>query len=93
MADALFRVIETISLHTVIDFSELDRKQENDSELQQVKQNKSLHVTRIQPLNSSSKIYCDISTVIARRYIPPQLRITIFDSYHNLSHPGKNTTT
>ncbi len=34
------------------------------------------------------KIWCETSTGVNRPYIPKQLRHTIFDSLHGISHPG-----
>lgn len=92
VADALSRVVETISCPSVIDFAELRKYQDGDVELRQLMLNKSLKIVPVQVSNSNVKVFCDKSTGNARPYLPAQFRMPIFDSYHNLSHPGKNTT-
>ena len=38
------------------------------------------------------KIWCDVSTGVARPMVPVSWRTHIFNTYHNLSHPGQKST-
>lgn len=92
VADALSRVIETLTLPSAIDWHEVEKYQKSDSELKRLKANKSLKIELIHFPNKNIKIYCDISTGKQRPFMPLKFRKTIFESFHNISHPGKNTT-
>ena len=94
VADALSRAhIDSLSLNnTSIDFDAIAIAQEDDDEIAQLKENSSLKLEQV-PLPSSDKtILCDVSTGLPRPYIPPAFRRSVFDSLHNLSHPGIRAT-
>merc|ERR1711989_44077 len=38
------------------------------------------------------KIWSDVSTGVARPMVPESWRTHIFNTYHNLSHPGQKST-
>lgn len=91
VADSLSR-IEEIS-GTTIDYQSLAQHQQTDSELQELLQiGSSLKLEKVRIPNSEALVYCDISTGQARPYVTPQFRRQVFDSLHNLSHPGAKST-
>ena len=42
---------------------------------------------------TSVELYCDTSSGKPRPYVPPPLRLQIFNSLHSLSHPGIRAST
>ena len=93
VADALSRVaIESLSSSQppVVDFSALALAQQSDPHLQQLltMPNCSLQLQSMPFADSVSPLVCDLSTGSARPYVPPGFRRTVFDSLHQLSHPG-----
>ncbi|CAH2086746.1 unnamed protein product [Euphydryas editha] len=52
----------------------------------------SLHIKKLSLPNSNVTIYCDVSTPSPRPFVTKPLRKQLFDSLHNLSHPGANVT-
>ena len=91
IADALSR-IETINAPSPIDFDEI-AKHQNDSDLETLLQNPSVKIAKLVIPNTSTKLFCDISTNRIRPYIPKDFRLKIFRSTHDLSHPGIRTST
>ncbi|GFX62972.1 gag-pol polyprotein [Trichonephila clavipes] len=47
-----------------------------------------LEIKKVNMPDSNALLYCDISTKSIRPFIPIQYRKQIFDTFHNLSHPG-----
>ena len=100
VADALSR-IEANALHSdnsvspIIDFSAIAAAQQQDAELQQQLQSSSSTSLKLQsvPLpTSNSNLICDMSTGVPRPYVPSELRHTVFDAFHSLSHPSVRAT-
>ena len=96
VADALSR-LELNSLtgttSSQIDFREISEAQQDDTELTTLQSTTtSLRFKSIPLPASDSTILCDVSTGTARPYIPETFRRAIFDSLHNLSHPGISAT-
>nr|CTR11708.1 unnamed protein product [Calliphora vicina] len=91
VADAFSR-IESISL---LDYDELSKLQNKDTELQNLlNSNTSLNLQLVSIPGTKTKIFCDVSTDnFPRPYIPKDLRKSIFNGLHNLSHPGAKTST
>ena len=90
VADAFSRV-EAISL---LDYDELAKLQNMDIELQDLlKSETSLNLQLISIPGTKTKIFCDISKNIPRPYIPKDLRKSVFNGLHNLSHPGSKAST
>lgn len=93
VADSLSR-IETIYCPTVLDFTELAQAQSVDDYVASAKSNINT-VVQLKPMSvptTDKQIYCESSTGNIRPYIPEQWRKLIFDSIHNVSHPGIRTT-
>lgn len=72
-----------------VDFTQLARRQEEDIELSDLLRNGSaLKLEKIQIPGTDLYLYCDTSTSKKRPYVPESFRRVVFDSLHNLSHPG-----
>ena len=94
VADALSRYgVNTVSTPAQIDFAKIARAQEEDEELQQLQSStSSLQFEKIPLHTSDGSIIVDVSTGTARPYIPKAFRRLVFDTLHNLSHPGIRAT-
>lgn len=90
VADALSR-INGIELPTLVPYTELAKKQQDD-ELVKLLNNNSVKMVRINTPDSKEQIYCDVSTGYIRPYIPKDLREQLFHKWHSLSHPGSKAT-
>lgn len=93
-ADFLSRV-STITTPSTIPYSDIADAQQLDPELKNLmtSQQTSLKFSRIVTDYSDIPLICDISTGKPRPFIPKIFRKIVFDSIHNLSHPGIKTTT
>lgn len=94
VADGLSRIC-TLSLPTIVSPEMLRQEQDVDMELQHLlASNKTgLNLTLITPHEAKTAVYCDTSQPgKIRPYIPSCFRQTIFNSLHNLSHPGVKTS-
>lgn len=86
VADALSRV-EQIDCPTPVDWSEIADTQGNDNELKQLLSKNNLHWKRIH-LSGDKYLFCENSKNNVRPYVPMSLRKQVFDTMHNISHPG-----
>jgi cleavage and polyadenylation specificity factor subunit 1 len=95
VADALSR-IDIQAIHqqpTTIDYSDLAAAQQSDEELKKLKSSStSLKLTNIPFEGTTATLVCDISTGIARPYVPEKFRHTVFQTLHCLAHPGIRST-
>ena len=97
VADALSR-IETNALHSdnsvppIIDFTALAAAQQHDTELQQLQSSPTSLKLQSIPVPTSTTLVCDMSTGLPRPYVPSELRHTVFNTFHSLSHPGIRAT-
>lgn len=91
VADLLSR-IESIFSGDQIDFEQLAENQKTDTELREIIKSSNLQMKLMEIPNSKSAIWCDISTNNIRPYISGDLHKQVFNSIHNLSHPGKQAT-
>lgn len=88
VADALSRIA---SIAVTIDYKALATDQNSDSELQDLLKNGcSLQLKKVNTEGAS--VYCDLSLEKPRPYVTPPFRKKLFDSLHNLSHPGAATS-
>ncbi|KAI5718458.1 hypothetical protein M8J77_021475 [Diaphorina citri] len=87
-ADVFSRISE-ISAPSLIPYDEIADAQRQDPELQALFQSSdcSLQLKSI-TLPSGKELICDSSTCSLRPFIPVGLRKQVFDTIHNLSHPG-----
>lgn len=90
VADPLSRVDE---LQVAVDLDVLASSQASDMELTRLLEGESsLRLKRLRVPNSRTELYCDVSTPTPRPFVTKDLRRQLFDSLHNLSHPGANAT-
>ena len=89
-ADALSRGINAFSLQPEIDAKKISAAQQDDEELQQYLSSDStgLKLKKFPVPESDNHIVCDISTGQTRPFVPQDLRRTVFDTLHNVSHPS-----
>ena len=90
-ADALSRIAvnATQSQHPTINFQSMALAQQSDAELHQLKDSDtSLDLRTILLPSSPTPLNCDMSTGNPRPWVPECLRRTVFNSLHQLSHPG-----
>ncbi|UYV69834.1 hypothetical protein LAZ67_7000922, partial [Cordylochernes scorpioides] len=98
VADTLSRIeIETFD-HTKVnlDLNAFPEIQEKDKELKTLIDNsnssQTIKLIKQQVPFCNKLIYCDISTGNPRPFVPENFRRQIFNSLHNLSHPGIRAT-
>lgn len=89
VADALSRIEEI----KILSFEDLAEAQQTDPELQNLLQNTegSLQLKAIS-ISDKIKLWCNIEKDRMRPFVPSSHRKIIFDSLHNLSHPGIRAT-
>ncbi|UYV66459.1 hypothetical protein LAZ67_4001746 [Cordylochernes scorpioides] len=98
VADTLSRIeIETFNLTKVnLDLNAFPEIQEKDKELKTLIDNsnssQTIKLIKQQVPFCNKLIYCDISTGNPRPFVPENFRRQIFNSLHNLSHPGIRAT-
>lgn len=93
-ADFLSR-IEEISFPNVIDYYDrLQLHQEADSELKHLLMTETtgLKLKKLQGVAGNTSIYYDTSTTEIRPYITPDFRRIVFNTIHNVAHPGQRQT-
>lgn len=102
VADALSRLNEYDIAMISNNFNRLDIEKLNEA--QGVDPELDLLISNARPRNSkfileeievpplATKIWCEISTNKPRPYVPKQMRKTIFENLHRISHPGIRTT-
>lgn len=86
-------------IHTIenkgIDYDLIADQQENDNELKQILEGTSKCSITLQKMpvpNSNKQLYCHIHNNTARPYIPEMARKLVFETFHNISHPGTRST-
>jgi hypothetical protein len=90
VADALSRV-ESVTAPPSYDA--LAAAQDDDDELQTfLGSTTALRLEKLPIPGSTVSIYCDTSAGRSRPYVPGPLRLQVFQSVHNLSHPGTKAT-
>ncbi|XP_043262477.1 uncharacterized protein LOC122403181 [Colletes gigas] len=89
VADSMSR-IESIRLPTDIELCELAQAQENDDELERIRDevNHPLKLVRLMWGPAHTRLYCEQSGETVRPYIPSALRKKVFHLFHALSHPS-----
>ncbi|VDL59796.1 unnamed protein product [Hymenolepis diminuta] len=92
VADCLSRTdVEAVTKG--VDFPSISKAQNTDSELQEFRNHpNSLQLKGIPLHTTPGLITCDVSTGLPRPFVPKAFRRQIFESLHNLSHPGKRAT-
>ena len=92
-ADFMSR-IESIQVPTSLPYDEIAQAQQNDAELSEIinQNSSSLNIQAQKTPFSEYLMFCDVSLDTPRPFIPKTFRKMVFDSVHNLSHPGVKTT-
>lgn len=91
VADALSRIEE---ITRAIDYDALASSQEKDCELQELlDEGSSLKLEKVKSEYLDRPLYCDVSTSSPRPFVTTSFRRQVFDSLHQLSHPGAKATT
>ncbi|KAK4467605.1 hypothetical protein MN116_000270 [Schistosoma mekongi] len=93
VADALSRVSSITFKPANVDCNRLSQLQQSDDELARLRSSSTTSLVFEEILIDNVKIVCDVSTGRYRPYIPHLLRHGIFESMHNISHPGVKSTT
>lgn len=89
VADSLSRIN---AIQMPLDYHSLARDQETDEELQTLlKEGSSLKLQKRRMAGTDCEVYCDVS-VSPRPFITKPFRKQIYESLHNLSHPGVKAT-
>lgn len=92
VADALSR-IDSITAITTIPYEEMALAQKNDMELTDLILNsKSLKFQSYVVPGTESPLICETSTGMIRPFIPAKFRRLVFNTIHNLAHPGIKAT-
>jgi cleavage and polyadenylation specificity factor subunit 1 len=90
VTDALSRVE---SITTAPSPDALAASQEDDGELRALlASDTTLRLQKLQIPGTAVLIYCDTSAEKPRLYVPGPLRLQVFQSVHDLSHPGTKAT-
>lgn len=86
VADALSRVEEVAA---GINLKSLAESQATDPELQEfMRSDNGLELQRVRIPGEDAYVVCDTKTSTARPFVTPAFRKAVFDSLHQLSHPG-----
>ncbi len=92
VADALSRVVIN-ALHNGVDYEAMARLQQEDEETLAYRTSiTGLKWENIPVGKSGLTLLCDTSTGKPRPLVPQAMRRQVFETVHNLSHPGTNTT-
>ena len=92
VADALSRVeIDSAAPSLGIDFRELAKAQRQDPETRAART--AISGLRLQDVDmGGAMLLCDVSQGRPRPWVPDPFRRTVFQAFHNLSHPGARAT-
>ena len=85
VADCLSRPTNAITVD-LFDLPAIAREQEEDEEIKSYCD----HLRKF-PLGDE-QIFCDVSTPFPRPFVPVNSRKVIFETFHNISHPGTNAS-
>lgn len=91
-ADTLSRVA-AIDMPVIVTTEELAEEQKTDAELENIlKTPSSIELKKLRLDNTETTVYCNTTGEAIRVYVPTTLRRRIYDTVHNLSHPGGRIT-
>uniref|UniRef100_A0A674MZJ6 Gypsy retrotransposon integrase-like protein 1 n=1 Tax=Takifugu rubripes TaxID=31033 RepID=A0A674MZJ6_TAKRU len=92
VADCLSRAV-TGAVHVGLDYGQMAVDQTTDSDVQALKSAATGLQLREVPFGSTGvTLLCDVSTGQLRPVVPTVWRRRVFDSVHNLSHPGRKAS-
>lgn len=86
VADCLSRPVNTVTVDPY-DLSSIAAEQQDDEEINEYKEK-----LKKFPFPNNKELLCDVSTPHPRPFIPTKFRRNIFDTLHNISHPGIKST-
>ena len=90
VADDLSRTVFSISS---VDYEEITAAEKADEELANVRNSEmSLDLRRQALVDSPRELWCNISTPVARPFIPQQFKEQLFNKVHNARRPGVKAT-
>ena len=96
IADALSHLETNAVLDTtrpIVDYHAMAKAQPSDAELGNLQSsNNTVKFARVTLPMYHDTLLCDTSTGTPRPYVPQQFRRKVFESLHNLSHPGIRAT-
>ena len=95
VADALSRLeVEAISENSTVDYNTLAAAQQSDEDLERLRNdpNSGLQLRAIPLPDGAGEVWCDVTNNTQRPFVPETLRRRVFQSLHNLSHPGVKAT-
>ena len=79
----------TLDSSTTVDFQALAKAQPDITKLQKMQTaDNSLNFAKVSMPMCTDQLVCDISTGTPRPFVPETFRRTVFNSLHNISHPG-----
>lgn len=91
VADALSR-IEEIHMPSIVTLQDLATAQQNDTQLDQIRNSTSLKLQEFVFSDASVPVLCDTFANKVRPYVPQPLRYKVFKMLHDASHPSGRTT-
>lgn len=91
VADTLSR-ISTVKALSPLDYERIATAQQNDIELKELMQTKTLVFKKIYLPHCNIPIYCEMSRGTARPYLPEEFRVSAFKAIHEISHPSIRAT-
>ena len=74
-----------------ISYSEMSLLQQSCPKVQNIRQSSALKVVSV-PISGSPGLLCDVSAGIHRPLVPESMRRAVFNSVHQVSHPGKRAS-
>ena len=81
------------SSQSIVDFRAMAKAQPTDTDLQTLQtSSNNIKFARVAMPMCKDTLLCDTSTGTPRPYVPQQFRRTVFNSLHDLSHPGIRAT-
>ena len=99
VADALSRLetncnaMHMQSSQSIVDFQAMAKAQPTDTDLQTLQtSSNNIKFARVAMPMCKDTLLCDTSTGTPRPYVPQQFRRAVFNSLHDLSHPGIRAT-
>ncbi|KAK4472189.1 hypothetical protein MN116_000493 [Schistosoma mekongi] len=92
VADALSRLTVVALSNVGIDYMEMSKWQEHDTDIHKLLEfHTSLKLQQL-PLDDTETLTCDMSTGKPRPVVLPSMRRLVSKRFHNLSHPGIKAT-
>ena len=89
VADALSRIHHLGNQYPdAIDLQDIASAQVSDPDIERLRKQSSLHIEQLTIPSTDVQLFCDVSLGHPRPIVPLTLRKKVFETLHNLSHPG-----